>query len=224
MTNGNQAATFLNGEGDAWYARNHRGSTADAVDVSYLKTVLRPFASQIESVLDIGCSHGGKCHDLATFLDAKAFGIDPSSAAIDRANQLYASGDWQVGVAHQLPYPDQSFQVVIVGFCLYLVDRIHLYRCISEVDRVLVSGGFLGIVDFHPQHPHRRPYHHVDGLYTYKSNYDQCFTATGLYTMIGKQSFSHHGPSFELDQNERISVSVCYKEPDPYPLIGASSS
>lgn len=221
MTHNDQTTHFLMGEGDAWFSRNQNkeGSIANAVDVRFIKTVLQPFAARIDSLLEIGCANGSKCHEIATHFDANGFGIDPSAAAINMANQLYPSQNWQVGVAHQLPYPDHSFQLVYFGFCLCWVDRIHLYRCIAEADRVLVSGGFLGIVDFQPQQPHRRPYQHADGLYTYKSHYEQLFTTTGLYTVIGKQSFSHHGPAFATDQHERIAVTMCYKEPDPYPLI-----
>jgi adenylyltransferase/sulfurtransferase len=41
-----------------------------------------------------------------------------------------------------------ALDLVLFGFCLYLVDRKLISRVVAEADRVLKDTGFLGIVDF----------------------------------------------------------------------------
>ena len=103
---------------------------------------------------------------------------------------------------------------MIFGFCLYLVDRSDVFKVIAEADRVLKSGGFMVIVDFDPKLPQKVPYHHIPGLFTYKTSYSDFFTAGGNYYLVAKESFSHQSDNFAVDSNERISICVLYKELD----------
>jgi len=182
---------------------------------------LTPFKSTIGSILEIGCSNGIKLKKLCETLNAEGRGIDPSPQAVGSGNSLFKTQkrdklELRVGTAHCLPYEDQSFDLVFFGFCLYLVDRTHLFKAVAEADRVLKPGGFLAILDFDPIHRHKRPYHHKEGIFTYKHQYSNLFTASGHYYLVAKESFSHAENFFSKDPNERISVNVLYKEIDAY--------
>ena len=51
------------------------------------------------------------------------------------------------------------FDLVHLGFFLYLVDREDYLRCISEADRLLKFGGFLSIIDFETPIQYRHAYY-----------------------------------------------------------------
>jgi ubiquinone/menaquinone biosynthesis C-methylase UbiE len=90
---------------------------------------------------------------------------------------------------------------------------------VAEVDRVLKHGGFVAILDFDPMHRHKRPYHHKQGLFSYKTSYADYFTSSGHYYLVGKNSVGQKSSHFQIDSNERISICVLYKEIDAYPTI-----
>ena len=65
----------------------------------------------------------------------------------------YPNLNLKQGTSDQIEFDNQYFNVVILGFCLYLVDRELLFKTISEVDRTLKQGGYLVITDFETPFP-----------------------------------------------------------------------
>jgi ubiquinone/menaquinone biosynthesis C-methylase UbiE len=219
-----QTDLFAAGEADAWYYRNqaHLQSNSRSYVVDEIIEVLGPFKPEINSILEIGCGNGVKLEQLAEFFAAKGEGIEPSKRAVSDGNERLRrcgrSIKLVVGTADKLPYGSAQFDLVYFGFCLYLIDRERLFLSVAEADRVLKTGGFLSIFDFDPSVMHKRDYHHKSGMFSYKNRYDGLFTASGHYHLVSKRSFSHGGRTFVKDSNERLSLTVLYKEPDPYPL------
>ncbi len=213
-----QSQIFLESEGDGWFQRN-RASLMQAsgyYDTDIIKRVLNHDKAAIRRVLEIGSGNGAKLHDLCTFFEAEGCGIDPSAAAVDYGNKHHHRLKLSVATASKLPYTDDCFDLVYFGFCLYLLDRNDLFKAVAEADRVLKKGGYLAILDFDPRHRHKRPYHHLPGLYSYKTSYADFFTGGGHYYLVAKESFSHSGTFFTKDSDERVSVSILFKEPDAY--------
>jgi ubiquinone/menaquinone biosynthesis C-methylase UbiE len=204
MTENNQRNVFLNGEGDEWHSRNlaHELNELDHID-----PVIHQSLGSCTSVLEIGCADGRrlariseKCEHISTLV-----GIDPSSAAITAGSARFTGLDLRVGTADSLP-KGELFDAVVIGFCLYLCDRELLSKIVSEVDRVLADGGVLVLVDFDPPHPRRRRYHHHEGIWSYKMNYSELFTALPHFVLSSKTSISHSGNEWEVDERERIAV------------------
>lgn len=213
-----QSKIFLDGEGDGWFGRNKEVVNSKSIfyETDTIKRVLQSHKNNIKDVLEIGCSNGAKLNDLCQFFNANGAGVDPSSEAIREGGGQYKDLDLSVGVASSLPYRDKFFDLVYFGFCLYLLDREDVFKAVSEADRVLKSGGFLAILDFDPKQRHKRPYTHKPGLFSYKTTYSDFFTAGGHYYLVAKDSFSHGGGGFATDSDERVSISILYKEPEPY--------
>ena len=211
-----QSQTFLDGEGDQWFERNKAAlrDTPSKFENDTLKRVLQNHKSKLAKILEIGCSNGVKLNDLCEYFNSSGFGIDPSPLAVDDGNKRFSKLRLSVSTASNLPFESNSFDLVIFGFCLYLVDRSDVFKVIAEADRVLKSGGFMVIVDFDPKLPQKVPYHHIPGLFTYKTSYSNFFTAGGSYYLVAKESFSHQSDNFAVDSNERISICVLYKELD----------
>ena len=220
-----QSSTFLEGEADNYFRRNKEALDSRSAseggfrEIDWLIQTLTPFKGQIESILEIGCSNGVNLDRMCRLLDARGDGIDPSTLAVTEGN-LKFGGDGRVklhtGTASSLPFDPQSFDLIYFGFCLYLLDRSDLFLAIAEADRVLKSGGFLAITDFDPIHQHKRPYHHKDGVFSFKQDYSRLFTASGAFYLAGKISFSHRQPFFDADGNERVSTILLFKEIDAY--------
>jgi ubiquinone/menaquinone biosynthesis C-methylase UbiE len=97
-----------------------------------------------------------------------------------------------------------------------LFDRNTLLKSLAEADRVLKPSGYIVITDFDPITQRKRAYSHFPGLFSYKQNYSNLYTSTGLYYLTGKKSFSHRSPVFDADPVERVSTQIHYKEKDAF--------
>jgi ubiquinone/menaquinone biosynthesis C-methylase UbiE len=215
---GIQSKVFLESEGDSWFERNKTVVNNREIfyETEIITRVLRHYKNDIKSILEIGCGNGVKLINLCNFFNAMGFGVDPSAAAIKNGNELNKNLHLSVSTSSKLAYNDDSFDLVYFGFCLYLVDRSDMLKTVAEADRVLKSGGFLAILDFDPKQRHKRAYHHMPGLFSFKTSYADFFTAGGHYYLVAKESFSHGASHFTVDSDERVSISILYKEPDPY--------
>lgn len=230
----NQTKSFLQGgEADNWYARNKTAlmqppETKDEFpDVAHIFSTLHPFKDKLNSILELGCSNGAKLEQLCHKFNATGQGIDPSQLAVNEGNQRLSRQKQvklHVGTASSLPFETDMFDLVYFGFCLYLIDRDDLLMAAAEADRVLKKGGFLVIHDFDPTHRHKREYHHKEGVFSYKQDYAKLFSESGLYYLVSKYSFSHRQPFFDYDGNERVSLTLLFKEIEPYVRIPQESS
>jgi ArsR family transcriptional regulator len=121
---------------------------------------------QHRSVLDIGTGTGRMLQLLAGRAD-RAVGLDSSHSmlAVARANLERAdlrNVDLRQGDIYSLPFPRDSFDLVVVHQVLHFLDDPG--RAIREAANVLTPGGRLLIVDFAPhtleflraEHAHRR--------------------------------------------------------------------
>lgn len=212
-----QGEVFLGGEADEYFSRNH-----SRVDISPARQLLgewcNPHKKDVGRILEIGAGNGIPLAYLCNVLDAQGFGIEPSKKAVENWSLIRgdiaggASASLRVGLANEIPFEDKSFDLVIFGFCLYLVDRSLLYRAIAEADRVLRDGGFLGIEDFDSPIPYSNKYCHKEGILSYKSDYSNIFTSSGHYHLISKHSYSHTANHFDTNFAERVSLSFLYKQ------------
>lgn len=212
----NQNNIFLDGEGDEWFQRNSAklsNHEVKSIDIVAIENTLLPFKNQISSLLEIGCANAFKLESLASSFGAIGSGVDPSSLAISNAKARDGAclGSLKVGVADNLDFPSNSFDIVIFGFCLYLQDRKSLDAALNEADRVLRSGGFLVITDFDPGMSITNEYAHKNGVKSYKQNYASYFIDELDYYLISKTSFSHASSGFDPNPDERVSTQVLYK-------------
>jgi SAM-dependent methyltransferase len=94
-------------------------------------------------VLDLGCGDGRVAGELSR-AGARVSGVDPSSAALERARAAYPQLDFHAPLADgRLSLPDCSFEVVISLNVLQHVADTQLL--LSEARRVLVPGGLLAV-------------------------------------------------------------------------------
>ena len=211
---GENRTLFQEGEANEWFRRN-RNALEDTIiknsPISILSDWLKPFKSEINEIIEIGCGSGHRLNQLSKELEANGYGVDPSSEAVSYIEKNFPSLETKVGFADNLE-SSKKYDLVHLGFFLYLVDRELFLRCVSEVDRSVKFGGFLSIIDFEPPFPYSNTYSHLSNIYSHKQNNSDVFVASGLYSIINKFQFSDKKLYFDKVIDERCSLTLLYKE------------
>ena len=204
-----QKNVFLDGAGDEWLRRNpsSNDNPLDQFDDIIIRTV-----GNAESIVEVGCADGRRLSRLFEHLGkpSRIAGVDPSHEAITAARNRFSNFNFHVGTADNLPLTDR-YNVVILGFCLYLCDRDLLPTIVAEADRLLEDNGTLVIIDFDPTGPRQRNFKHHDGVWSYKMDYSQLFLSFPQYVLANKASMSHRSAQFEVEENERVAVWILKK-------------
>lgn len=204
---------FKNGEADAWFRRNIKSleTNGDEEFIKLLIDWLTPFEDELYDILEIGCGTGHRLNQMSQHLKANAYGVDPSSEAVEYIKNAFPSVNVKIGFGDEVPYT-KKFSLVHLGYFLYLVDRKLYLRCISEADRLVKFGGFLSIIDFDTPFPYSNEYRHKKGVFSHKQNNSDVFVASGLYSIVNKFQFSHSHFFFDKNIDERVSLTLLYKE------------
>lgn len=96
-----------------------------------------------EDVLDVGCGTGVLTRELTRYVgdDGSATGFDLSESMLGVARERCPDATFKQGNVMDLPFDDQSFDVVISSFMLMFVPDPK--KALSEMQRVLKTGGRL---------------------------------------------------------------------------------
>ena len=208
-----QKDKFIMSEGDQYFKRN-KSSLSKTKNINSID-ILGKLIKDKDKILEIGTSNATKLDYISrsfSSLNLALYGTDPSSEAIKNGSQQYPNLKLKQGTSDQIDFDDQYFDVIILGFCLYLVDRELMFKTVSEVDRTLKQGGYLVITDFETPIPMKQIYKHTESIFTYKNNYSNFFLGGGHYSLINKIHYSQSTDTFQTDYNERVSTSVLFKE------------
>ena len=207
-------------ESNEWFDRN-RDFFEEKCVIPQSTIILENFIAEyserhpdaIKNALEIGCCYGYNLQYLSDRLGLKCYGIDPSDKAIEYGMKKYKNSNLSLTqmISNDLKFSDNFFDVVIIGFSLYITPRSIILQSISEANRVLKSGGFLCITDFDTPIKYQRVNKHNDKLPVYKEDYAETFLSCG-YTLVQKKMYSHSGEVFDPDVQERISTQILFKE------------
>ena len=134
----------LDGLGDRWGHR-WRGSQKfrHRLSLGLINKVLR---RNNLAILDVGCALG----DFTTIvhhlnLTNKIYGIDISQRAIDYVSGKYPWLQAKVGLLPTIPFPDESFDLVVALEVLYYLNAEDRKRSLRAIKRVLKDGDYLFI-------------------------------------------------------------------------------
>lgn len=141
MSNGweNSAQAWIDSMGE-------RGERGDWGREHVLDPVMMARAAdgRFGNALDVGCGEGRFCRMLKA-AGIKAIGIDPTRPLLDLARQRDPGGEYRIGRAEQLDFPDASFDLAVSY--LTLIDIPDFRAAIGEMARVLRPGGSLLIAN-----------------------------------------------------------------------------
>src|SRR2546421_3501827 len=107
-----------------------------------------------DAVLDVGCGTGTLAIEVARRVGraGRVAGVDPATEQIARARRSAARRnvpiEFQIGVIEQLPFPDQTFDVVLSSLMMHHLPAGLKRRGLAEIARGLKPGGRLVIAHF----------------------------------------------------------------------------
>lgn len=132
------------------YARQHQGMGEKFGQEYAKKLSARGF--QQGRIIDVGCGSGATGLVLAErFVDSEVVGIDLSEPLLQLARRTAQDSDlgdrvsFEIADVQEIPYEDDSFDVVINTNMLHLVE--HPITMLNEIERILVPVGHLFIAD-----------------------------------------------------------------------------
>lgn len=214
----NQKESFLNYEADAWFERNSTVIMNYNSNEDKVIDLFKNYNFEKSTILEIGSSAGYRLNAIKNkYPDASVFGLEPSEKAINYGKLNFPEVNFKNGTADDLSdFEDASFDVVIVGFVFYVIDRIILFKVISEIDRVLKNNGVIVIIDFFSETSLKNSYQHIDEFeaYSYKQNYEDIFISSRLYYSLDKSTYSHTSKELDAsnDYYDKYSISLLKKD------------
>ena len=127
------------------HSRGDRGTTRSFLaDIVPLETIAHPF------VLDVCCGTGSVLlHFTARFPGVTTIGCDFSRGMLRQARKKNRTGvcTWIESDATQLPFVDDSFDVVACSHALYELKGRHRTEALREMKRVVRPGGTVLIME-----------------------------------------------------------------------------
>jgi ubiquinone/menaquinone biosynthesis C-methylase UbiE len=113
------------------------------------------------NVLDVGCGTGTYL-ELFRRIDCNLYGLDLSPSMLEVARRrLGRSAELELGDATHMPYPNDKFDLVITMLSLHEMRPDARSAAITEMKRVLKTGGRALLIDFGPG-----PYRPLKGWYS----------------------------------------------------------
>lgn len=128
-----------------WFLRRTHGTVVE---------LAAPIAG--ERVLDVGCGTGSLAVALRGSVGStgSVHGVDASPEMIEvarrKALKVGVDVDFQVGLAEAIPFPKETFDVVVSQLAIHHLPGDLKQRSFTEMYRVLKSDGRCMIVDFEP--------------------------------------------------------------------------
>ncbi|KKN82070.1 hypothetical protein LCGC14_0313370 [marine sediment metagenome] len=212
----NQGDAFRNGEGDAWFHRNKAAldrAEADDMPLRLLAEGIPPLDHR-STVFEIGCANGWRLRKLYQRYGCHGYGIDVSKAAIQDGYQWPVSLLSIAPASDALHFAPHNIDLTIVYFVFHWIDRVEMMASLESIDSCVPNRGFLLIGDFLPEIPTEVPYHHQEGLFTFKADYISPFLAAG-YRIRKEIIFNHDtnevGDLAEIPDHQRAHCTLLQK-------------
>lgn len=128
-------------------------TAAEVYEAFFLPALFAQWAGQVldaaqvskgDHLLDVGCGTGVVARQAPVRVghDGRVVGVDPNEGMLAVA-QKTPRVEWRTGVAEDLPFEDDSFDVVVSQFAMMFFDDRQ--KAVREMERVLRPGGRVAI-------------------------------------------------------------------------------
>lgn len=98
-----------------------------------------------DKILDVGCAKGFMVFDMQRLIPGlDVYGVDVSQYAIENAKAEIAN-KCQVANATQLPFEDNSMDVVVSITTVHNLEEADLIKALQEIERVSSRGSFITV-------------------------------------------------------------------------------
>jgi ubiquinone/menaquinone biosynthesis C-methylase UbiE len=208
-----QKDAFLAYEADHWFKRNQKVLQNYVVENDPIIDLITRYNLTFNSVVEIGSSSGYRLDGIKRKFDVKTLiGVEPSKEAIEYGETQFSHIKFLHTTMDDLSeISDKSIDLLIVGFVFYVVDRDLLFKCLDEIHRVINNNGKVIILDFFATKPLQKKYSHISDFnaFTYKCNYLELFTSTGMYELIDFSTLDHSTMLYNATVDSDDLVSIC---------------
>jgi ubiquinone/menaquinone biosynthesis C-methylase UbiE len=131
------------------------GADSDYFSEQKIKVVRSIETETSPGVLDLGCGDGNSARFFRKHFPACGYsGVDTSQVSIELAEERKIDGARFVYYdGERIPFPDESFDIVFVACVFHHIDPSAHQQVLSEIKRVLRSGGRLYLFEHNPFNP-----------------------------------------------------------------------
>ncbi len=205
-------------EADAYYLRNCDRQWSSEGDPVLCEVEFWAPQDPPKQVLEIGCASGFRLQHIAETYGSACHGVEASHLAVQSGLELHPAISFTNGVAPEAlrVYPNQAFDLVIVGFMQYLLPREFEFALAAEIDRITETWGRVIVLDFMSPVTMARGYDHDPQLVTYKTDPSLLLHWNPRWTLMSRRSFSHGSasPAQRYHPDEWMSVDTLIKLPN----------
>jgi SAM-dependent methyltransferase len=212
-----QKDAFLAYEADQWFKRNQDVITNYNKDSDPIIDLIVRYNLTFNSVVEIGSSAGYRLDGINKKFNVETLiAVEPSKEAIAYGETQFSAIKFLNTTMDDLSeISDKSIDLLIVGFVFYVIDRDLLYKCLYEINRVMKDKGKVILLDFFATKPIKKKYAHISDFnaFTYKCNYLELFTTTGIFELIDFSTLDHSTMlhNAEIDSDDLVSLGLLRK-------------
>lgn len=137
-----------------------------------------------DNVLEIGCGVGANLYGMTV----KIAGIDINEDAIGNAKKLLPHGEFKVGMAESIDYPDKSIDLILTDACLMYVPPQKIEDTVKEMLRV--ARKYIVMCEWHSKEEQYNGHWVYDYQDLFK-NYETKFTKIKGWDSTGWEEFGN---------------------------------
>ena len=194
-----------------WFYRNKK-NIINQNDDEHINELIRINNLKAKNILEIGCSNGYKLIQYKELLKSNnCFGVDLSREAILDGKKRYKNLKLLNLSSLDINKIKLNFDLIICGFFLYQLDRNLIFQQFDLIYKKLNKNGYLLIRDFDPLFKHTNTDFNNKKLRTFKMNYDNLLTESGLFELIYKIKYKMKTQDKKKFKSDKISYSLFRK-------------
>ena len=194
-----------------WFYRNKK-NIINQNDDEHINELIRINNLKAKNILEIGCSNGYKLIKYKELLKSNnCFGVDLSKKAILDGKKRYKNLKLLNLSSLDINKIKLNFDLIICGFFLYQLDRNLIFEQFNLIYKKLNKNGYLLIRDFDPLFKHTNTDFNNKKLRTFKMNYDNFLTESGLFELIYKIKYKMKAQDKKKFKSDKISYSLFRK-------------
>jgi len=181
--------------------RDHKYFTSEPLARKII-SIVKNYNHKIKA-LEIGCGNGDRIKYLKNLKlkNLNISGVDPASDSVFSKK----------GATYNLPFKNNTFDLVYYAFCLYMVKPEDLINSLYECNRVTKKKSWIIIYDFYSKNFVKKKYKHFN-TQIIKMDYSKMFSWIPCY-LIKNQVFFDYENNFKFTKDkEKLSTLITIKK------------
>jgi trans-aconitate methyltransferase len=188
--------SFETDDADLWYYRN-KDKFLD-IDTDPIMKMISKLTIEPTCAIEFGCSDGYRLNWINKSFGSLCAGVEISDAAIRNGEKKYPDIFFLKSHIRHANLTHFRADLLIFGFCLYLVKPEHLTQVVWIADKVLEEGGHIIIWDYYSEKQFFRRYKHNEKVMENHMDYSSMFSWHPHYNIVASDFGAPEGPVFAI--------------------------